>query len=127
MANKDTISVRVENPNQIRINLGSPKGININMDDRLVIRTGTSDHSQLSNLDYENSGHTGFMPKKLSLLNPLPNNSQTQNLRLVLFDTSTEESYKATIGDVRNRIIKTESSSYVNTEEGQYVFVEIND
>ena len=43
-----------------------------NIDAVVEQRTGTDDHSQLQNLDYEHSGHTGFVPARLSVLPTAP-------------------------------------------------------
>lgn len=110
----------------IRIKLDDPNPIKVKFDNSIIIKTIEPNHQKLSNLDYENSGHTGFMPTKLTLLPSLPQNSKNKNLRLSLFDTDTQESYITSLNDLRKRIIKTEGPSYINTEEGQYVFIEIN-
>lgn len=123
--NDDNIHIRIEDDN-VRISLSDPCSIKMNFSDKLVLKLIEPDHTRLSNLDYEHSGHIGFMPKKLSLLPPLPNESKNKNLRLSLFDSTTEESYVTNLDDFRKRIIKTEGPSYVNTENGQYVFIEIN-
>ncbi len=126
MADIKDIRIRLSAPKNVNINLEDPNPLNISFDNRLIVRTVEPDHSKLDNLDYESSGHIGFMPKKLSLLPPLPNESKNKNLRLSLFDSTTEESYVTNLDDFRKRIIKTEGPSYVSTENGQYVFIEIN-
>lgn len=124
--NDDNIHIRIEDDN-VRISLSDPCQIKMNFSDKLVLKLIEPDHTRLSNLDYEHSGHTGFMPTKLSLLPGLPSNTSNRRLKMSLFDTDTEESYVTDFNDVSKRIIKTEGSSYTHTNKDNYVFIEINE
>lgn len=123
--NDNDIRIRIEDE-PVRISLSDPCPVKLSFNDEIVIKQIEPDHRRLSNLDYENSGHVGFMPNKLSLLPELPSTTSNRNLRMSLFDTNTEESYVVDFDDVRKRIIKTEGSSYVHTNKDEYVFIEIN-
>lgn len=120
------IKITISDADSISVHVQDDINVPINMSDRLVLKYVEPDHSKLSNLDYEHSNHTGFMPKKLSLLPKLQNGVKNNRLSLVGYDKDSEESYEIDFDDVRKRIIKTTDVRSLNDQKGQYIFLEIN-
>jgi len=113
--------------NEIRIKLSDPDSIKLNFNDRIVLKYVEPNHSKLSNLDYENSGHTGFMPSRPSLLPDLPKNVENNRISLLAFNTNDNEACKIDLNDFAGRIIKTVSSVPSDSQKGQYLFLQINE
>lgn len=110
----------------IRVNLNPKNDVNLNLCSRLTLKYVEPNHAKLDNLDYENSGHTGFMPAKLSLLPKTQNSVQNRRLSLAVYDSTSEETTNIDFDDVRKRIIKTSDSRSQTDQKGQYIFLEIN-
>lgn len=111
---------------ETRVNLCPDKNVNIDLGHRITLKYVEPDHSKLDNLDYENSGHTGFMPAKLSLLPKVPRAVQNGHLLLTTYNTNTEETNSIEFDDLRKRIIKTSTAFSSTDQKGQYIFIEIN-
>lgn len=79
-------------------------------------------HNELQGLDYEEAGHTGFTPSRLSLLNNV--GSDVTNQRLVVMANVDNVASKITANDLRKRMIRTESSIPNDLQVGQYLFLE---
>lgn len=122
--NKIRISISQED--NLHVNLNPEDNINVDFNNRLVLKYVEPDHSKLDNLDYENSGHTGFMPAKLSLLPRVPKAVQNGHLLLTTYNTNTEETNSIELDDLRKRIIKTSTAFSSTDQKGQYIFIEIN-
>lgn len=114
----------IKNNNDIRITLSDPETIEMDFDDRVTIKYVESDHRLLDNLDYEHSGHTGFMPLKLSILPKIA--PDTPNERLMLLASDGENTGTVVINEIRDRIIKTVNSGSIlaDAQIGQYIFIE---
>lgn len=126
MENDIKITLTDADANNIRISVTDTNDVSVSTKERLVLKYVEPDHSKLDNLDYEHSNHTGFMPKKLSLLPKLQNGVKNNRLSLVGYDKDSEESYEIDFDDVRKRIIKTTDVRSLNDQKGQYIFLEIN-
>lgn len=123
---KNKIRISISQEDNLHINLNPEDNINVDFNNRLVLKYVEPDHSKLDNLDYENSGHTGFMPAKLSLLPRVPRAVQNGHLMLSTYNTNTEETNSIEFDDLRKRIIKTSTAFSSADQKGQYIFIEIN-
>lgn len=123
---KNRIRISISQDDSLRVNLNREDNVNVDFNNRLVLRYVEPDHSKLDNLDYENSGHTGFMPAKLSLLPVVPKAVQNGHLMLSTYNTNTEETNSIEFDDLRKRIIKTSTVLSSDDQKGQYIFIEIN-
>ncbi len=112
--------------NEIKIRLSDPEQIKLDFSDRVVLKYIEPDHTKLDNLDYENCGHTGFMPSRPSLLPNLPQNVKNERISLSVYNNETNEAAKIELNDFIGRVIKTVSSVPSDTQKGQYLFLEIN-
>lgn len=123
---KNKIRISISQEDNLHVNLNPEDNINVDFNNRLVLKYVEPDHSKLDNLDYENSGHTGFMPAKLSLLPRVPRAVQNGHLMLSTYNTNTEETNSIEFDDLRKRIIKTSTAFSSTDQKGQYIFIEIN-
>lgn len=111
----------------IRIKLQNQEPLKLDMSDRLVLKYISPNHPDLLNLDYEHSGHTGFMPSKPSLLPELPKDIPNERLSLSVYDNETNESGKIEFNDFIGRVIKTSSSVPADLQKGQFLFLQVNE
>lgn len=111
--------------NTIRINVQDPEPLKLGFDDSLTLKYVGADHTKLDNLDYENSGHTGFMPSKLSILPETDKNISNNRLILSIYDDETQSASKINFTDLAGRIIKASGTIPTNTQKGQFLFLEI--
>lgn len=110
----------------IKIKASTEQNINVDLSNRVTIKTIEADHSKLDNLDYEHSGHSGFMPSKLSILPKVPKAIQNGRLSLAVYDNISDQTSNIEFDELRERIIKT-ANTFSNTDQkGQYIFLEIN-
>lgn len=123
---KNKIRISISQEDNLHVNLRPEDNINVDFNNRLVLKYVEPDHSKLDNLDYENSGHTGFMPAKLSLLPRVPKAVQNGHLLLTTYDTNTDTTHSIELDDLRKRIIKTSTVLSSDDQKGQYIFIEIN-
>lgn len=79
-------------------------------------------HNELEGLDYEEAGHTGFTPSRLSLLNDVSSN--VTNERLVVMANVDNVASKMTASDLMKRMIRTASQVPSDLQIGQYLFLE---
>lgn len=89
------------------------------------------DHSKLVNLDYENSGHTGFasskdlenyVPKQLSIL-PKVDDSHNRSSILIYANDNGKSCY-ISMKDMLSKQIRTSSSIPSDMQTGEYLFLE---
>ena len=89
------------------------------------------DHSKLNNLDYENSGHTGFasskdlenyVPKQLSIL-PKVDDSHNRSSILIYANDNGESCY-ISMRDMLSKQIRTSSAIPSDMQPGEYLFLE---
>ena len=89
------------------------------------------DHSKLNNLDYENSGHTGFasskdlenyVPKQLSIL-PKVDDSHNRSSILIYANDNGESCY-ISMKDMLSKQIRTSSAIPSDMQPGEYLFLE---
>ena len=89
------------------------------------------DHSKLNNLDYENSGHTGFasskdlenyVPKQLSIL-PKVDDSHNRSSILIYANDNGKSCY-ISMRDMLSKQIRTSSSIPSDMQTGEYLFLE---
>lgn len=123
---KNRIRISISQEDNLHVNLNREDNINVDFNNRLVLKYVEPDHSKLDNLDYENSGHTGFMPAKLSLLPKVPKAVQNGHLLLTTYDKNTDTTHSIELDDLRKRIIKTSTVLSSDDQKGQYIFIEIN-
>lgn len=109
------------NDGEIIVVLEDDGEVDLSFDDRINI-IQTHNHDELQNLDYESSGHTGFVPSKLSLLPQA--SKQTSNERLSLFVSDNGTPSHITIKEISERIIRTADEIPSDLQEGQYLFLE---
>ena len=92
------------------------------------------DHNKLNNLDYENSGHTGFasskdlenyVPKKLSILPDVDSTSNRASILLYADDNG--KSCKISIKELLSKQIRTSSIVPDDLQEGEYLFLELKE
>lgn len=122
----NTIVIHIEDIDpELKIELDDPD-LKFNFDNTIQLKYIEPDHRKLDNLDYERSGHTGFMPSRLSLLPDVSENTSNERLVLSAFDNDNETAGKMTVSQLADRIIKTGSGQLPNNlQKGQYIFVEI--
>lgn len=113
--------------NTIRIKLQDTPPIKLGFSDKLVLKYVAPNHPDLDNLDYEHSGHTGFMPAKLSLLPELPKSTPNERLSLSVFDKVTNETSTIDFEDLASRVIKTVGEVPSDIQKGQYLFLQITE
>ena len=89
------------------------------------------DHNKLNNLDYENSGHTGFasskdlenyVPKQLSIL-PKVDDSHNRSSILIYANDNGKSCY-ISMKDMLSKQIRTSSSIPSDMQTGEYLFLE---
>lgn len=92
------------------------------------------DHNKLNNLDYENSGHTGFasskdlenyVPKKLSILPRVDDNHNRSSILIYANDNG--ESCYISMKDMLSKQIRTSSVIPNDLQEGEYLFLELKE
>lgn len=126
MSQQDNIKIHLTDDN-IRVHMKDSDNVHVNFDGRLVLKYIDPDHSKLDNLDYEHSGHTGFMPARLSLLPKIENTIQNRRLILAVHDVDSQETSNIPFDELKDRIIKTSPTFEQNNQKGQYIFLEINE
>lgn len=90
------------------------------------------DHSQLDNLDYEHSGHTGFASKN-DLLSFVPKrlenvasvSPEVKNNNLYLFVDAENGDAKMNVKELGERIIKRVDRAQTDYNDGQFIFEKI--
>ena len=89
------------------------------------------DHNKLNNLDYENSGHTGFasskdlenyVPKQLSIL-PKVDDSHNRSSILIYANDNGKSCY-ISMKDMLSKQIRTSSTITSDMQLGKYLFLE---
>lgn len=89
------------------------------------------DHNKLNNLDYENSGHTGFasskdlenyVPKQLSIL-PKVDDSHNRSSILIYANDNGKSCY-ISMRDMLSKQIRTSSAIPSDMQPGEYLFLE---
>lgn len=107
---------------EIKIVLSDPEQMELDFDDTISAKYVEPDHRLLSNLDYEHSGHTGFMPARISILPEIQADVPNERISLLVSDGENSGTIKLT--DLRDRMIKTSASIPDSIEIGQYLFLE---
>lgn len=129
----NNIKIKFNNEDNIKVNISDPKDIQVGLNDRLNI-TAPTNHNELLGLDYEHSGHTGFasskdledyVPKKLSLLNPL-NNVSDRN-KVLLYVENDGQSCNITMNDLLSKKFRTVVEIPNDYQVGDYLFLERKD
>ena len=113
--------------NEVKIRLQNQPPIKLDFNDKLILKYVEPNHASLSNLDYEHSGHIGFMPSKLSILPNTPKETPNGSLVLSVYNSDTEETSSIGFNDLVDRVIKTSSSVPTDLQKGQYLFLQINE
>ena len=121
---KNNIRICLQNVSkETRVSLCPNKNVNIDLGNRVVLKYIEPKHNELDNLDYESSGHTGFMPAKLSLLPKVPKAVQNGHLLLTTYDKNTDTTNSIELDDLRKReeiiyipvnCVATEKDAYMN-------------
>ena len=112
--------------NDVRNKMQNPDPLVLDMEDNLVLKFVNPNHAELENLDYEHSGHTGFMPSKLSLLPEVPSTTNNSRLSLSVYNEDTQESGRINLNDFAGRIIKAVSEVPADAQKGQFLFLQIS-
>lgn len=110
----------------IRVRLIPEPPLKVDFNNKLVLKYVEPNHAKLENLDYEHSGHTGFMPAKVSLLPEVSQDVQNERLVLSIYDSQTQSAGSIAFDDLRKRIIKTDDTT-TGSQKGQYIFLEIKE
>ena len=112
------------------------KGLRVSVSDKINVTqiTGNSDHDKLNNLDYENSGHTGFasetrlnavaqatVPKRLDVLPVMGNMSNRGTAYLYVDNNGTSE--KVSIRQALATLIRTDTKKPDDMQVGEYLFL----
>lgn len=105
----------------IKISLREASPIKVKTANRLVIN---ADHSIMENLDYEHSGHTGFTPSRLSLLDHIENFNEDSS-KVFINDENGNAGY-VYANQLKGSQIKTVQQIPANTKVGEYYFKEVN-
>ncbi len=114
--------------NEIKIKLHDPDPVELDFSNKVVLKYIEPDHTKLAHLDYDSSGHTGFMPAELTKLPELPTLTKNSNLTLSVYNSETSETNSISFNSLKDRIIKTSSNEdHQNDQEGQYIFLEIKE
>ena len=110
----------------IKIRILNPNDTHISFDDKISIKYISSEHNLLDNLDYENSGHTGFMPQKLSLLPETAKSTPNNRLSLPVFDKIASSTTNLPLDELSKRIIRVSTDNDTDPiHPGQFIFKEI--
>lgn len=113
------IKITLEEESPITATIEDNDDIDVNFNNKLNIIL-TRKHNELENLDYEESGHTGFMPSKLSLLPDV--SSSAENSRINIMANINDNPQKITVSELSKRIIRTvEGEIPSDIQVGQYV------
>ncbi len=112
--------------NDVRIRVENPAPLRLSFDEKIILKYVSLNHADLDNLDYEHSGHTGFMPARLSVLPEVDENIQNGRLVLSVFNTEENKTSKISLDELSKRIIKTSSVDDEIIYKGQFIFKEIN-
>lgn len=125
MDNKLNIAFKT-NQNRLKVELKS-NDLSLNFDDRIVVKQEyiEADHTKLDNLDYESSGHTGFMPSRLTLLPSIEKDILNHRLILPIYDVGSSKTNNISFDNLKDRIIKTCENIPDDLQKGQYIFVEV--
>ena len=124
------IFIRSDSQNEeelMMIDASNYESYKLNINGTLTPTSSNFDHSALYNLDYEHSGHTGFMPSRLSILPEINQNDSNERLTLSVYDSNSDSAKKINFSNFAARIIRTSNTQMPNDiQKGQYVFLEIN-
>lgn len=128
----DELSIVLEDPSGIDIDdelsivLEDPSEMDIDFSDKLsIIPIDGAPHNKLGNLDYEEAGHTGFMPGRGSLLSLIPKSKKNSQISLLALDEEDTPS-KMGINDIKDRIIRQYGENDEipdDLQEGQYIYL----
>lgn len=118
----EPIRIRLEEPNPINVELEESQPIDIDLTGKIVLKYVEPDHPKLDHLDYEESGHTGFTPGRLNLLENV--NVSTSNERLFVVANVNDKPSKISLRDVSKRIIRTAENVPDDLQVGQYLLLE---
>ena len=108
--------------NDIVIEFENEEELNVDFTNETTI---SREHDKLLHLDYEEAGHTGFMPSRLSLLNNIDPSTTNNNINLLA--SVDDEPSKLNVDDLRKRIIRTSNEVPTDLQVGQYLFLEKGD
>lgn len=113
--------INLEDDEEIILRECNDNNMVINMDDRLTIVQPT-EHSELHGLDYESSGHTGFVPARLSTLPNLDKN--TDRLSVMVYVDQNGTDAKISLREMCSLFIRTGNEVPADMQAGEYLFLE---
>ena len=129
----ETIKVTVQNPSgeieeqEKLINISiKNNNLNVNIkDDKVDVITkgivfqqgGTYDHSQLQNLDYENSGHTGFasssdIEELKEIISNISGGNENVNIEIINTDETLEIKKENNVTTINTNVVVVKNSSF---------------
>lgn len=121
---KNSVSVEITNGNDSKKIEVKKDGVYVD-DERVTL--DAKKHDLLEHLDYDSSGHIGFMPQRLSILPNVNANVPNERLVVAIHDTQTQVANKISLPNLADRIIKTAGTELPSDlQKGQYVFLEID-
>lgn len=119
----DDIVIRLEDDSDVNITVEDDSRVLLNMSDRLTIVQPTQ-HSDLLGLDYESSGHTGFVPARLSTLPDL--NKQHNRLNVLVYVDDNGADAKISMREMFGLFVRTGNEKPADMQAGEYLFLEKN-
>lgn len=125
MENK--LNVTFENTqNRLKVQIKNDT-LSSNIDDKVVVykKYIEADHTKLDNLDYESSGHIGFMPSRLTLLPSVEKDVSNHRLMLPIYDVGLSRTSNISFDNLKDRIIRSCESMPDDLQKGQYILLEI--
>lgn len=120
----DDIIIRLEETNNLSVVTDDGDDLSIDTKDTISVLEPRY-HNELRGLDYEEAGHTGFMPSKLSLLDDI--DASVSNDRISLLASVEGTPSKITVQELQARIIRTVDEVPDDLQEGQYLFKKIEE
>jgi len=118
---EDDIIVRIEDEDEINVSVDEGDEISVNLNDRLSVIRPTQ-HSELGGLDYESSGHTGFVPARLSTLPDLNRTHDRMSVMVYVDDNGTDA--KVSMRDMFGMFLRTGNEKPADMQVGEYLFLE---
>lgn len=118
---EDDIVVILEDEEEIVVDSQVEDDVEVNLDDRLTIIQPTQ-HNELEGLDYESSGHTGFVPARLSTLPDLNKMHDRMSVMVYVDDNGVDS--KISMKDMFGLFIRTGNEKPADMQAGEYLFLE---
>ena len=118
---EEDIIITLEDDSEVNLTISDEDNLNVNMSDRLTIVQPTH-HNELIGLDYDSSGHTGFVPARLNAISPLNRNSSRLTAMVYVDDNGTDS--KISMSEMFGLFLRIGTTKPADMQAGEYLFLE---